>query len=124
MIKSRISNLLLFLGLLFLVWAYMYYLLITSDIPVEYSIAESLYLHVVIFISTFLFICGSITISQKRIFYISITTLTIFFIVNLLLFNLNRNAEYFTSSYAQLSIAFLLHPILIILVNIFLLTKE
>jgi hypothetical protein len=121
--KNMISNLFLLLGLFFLILSYGYRFLITSDIPVNFSVSEALNLHLLIFISTFLFICGSVTITQKKISHILITILTLFFVINLFIFNTAKSAEYFSSSYAQLSIAFLLHPILIILFNIFLITK-
>ncbi|MGE6517609.1 hypothetical protein [Lysinibacillus sphaericus] len=100
-----------------LLGAFAYRLLITSDIPVSYAIDEAITLHVLVFISTLLYICGSIIGSRNAIRYTIMAVLTLFTVLNIYL--LDMDTEYFNSSYAQIAIAFILHPLLVILVNIF-----
>ncbi len=114
--KSLISNLLLLFGTFILLGAFAYRLLITSDIPVSYAIDEAVTLHVLIFISTMLYICGSMIGSRNTIRYTVIAVLTVFMVLNIYLFN--TDAEYFDASYAQIAIVFILHPLLVILINI------
>lgn len=115
--KSLISNLLLLFGTFILLGAFAYRLLITSDIPVSYAIDEAVTLHVIIFISTMLYICGSMIVSRNTIRYTVIAVLTVFMVLNIYLFN--TDAEYFDASYAQIAIVFILHPLLVILINVF-----
>ncbi|MGE7912714.1 hypothetical protein [Lysinibacillus xylanilyticus] len=119
--KNLISNLLLLFGTFVLLGAFAYRLVITSDIPVSYAIDEAITLHVLIFISTLFYICGSISGSLNAIRYTAIAVLTLFVMLNIYL--LDTDAEYFNASYAQIAIAFILHPLLVILVNIFMQLK-
>ncbi|MFJ7187074.1 hypothetical protein [Lysinibacillus xylanilyticus] len=119
--KNLISNLLLLFGTFVLLGAFVYRLVITSDIPVSYAIDEAITLHVLIFISTLFYICGSISGSLNAIHYTAIAVLTLFVMLNIYL--LDTDAEYFNASYAQIAIAFILHPLLVILVNIFMQLK-
>lgn len=95
--------------------------MITSDIPDSYGIDEAITLHVLIFISTRFYICGSISGSLNAIRYTVIAVLTLFTVLNIYL--LDTDAEYFNASYAQIAIAFILHPLLVILLNIFMQLK-
>ncbi|MFC9540247.1 hypothetical protein ACFTQ7_10245 [Lysinibacillus sp. NPDC056959] len=120
--KNLTSSLLLMFGTFFLLGAFAYGLLITSDIPVLYAVDEAITLQVLLFISTLLTICGSIINSQNAIRYTVLAALTLFMLLNIYL--LEIDAEYFNASYAQIAIAFVLHPFLIILVNIFVQFKK
>lgn len=106
--KNLISNLLLLFGTFVLLGAFAYRLVITYDIPVSYAIDEAITLHVLIFISTLFYICGSISGSLIAIRYTAIAVLTLFVMLNIYL--LDTDAEYFNASYAQIAIAFILHP--------------
>ncbi|WP_427109112.1 hypothetical protein [Lysinibacillus xylanilyticus] len=119
--KNLISNLLLLFGTFVLLGSFAYRLLITSDIPVSYAIDEAIILHVLIFISTLLYVYGSIIGSRNAIRYTLIAVLTLFTVLNIYLFDTDE--EYFDASYAQIAIAFILHPLLVILVNIFMQLK-
>ncbi|KPN94289.1 hypothetical protein AO843_23445 [Lysinibacillus sp. ZYM-1] len=119
--KNLISNLLLLFGSFVLLGSFAYRLLITSDIPVSYGMDEAITLHVLLFISTLLYICGSIISSQNGIHYTVIAVLALFMMLNI--YFLNSDAEYFDVSYAQIAIAFILHPLFVILMNIFMLLK-
>lgn len=126
--KHTVANLFFLLGTISFVCACIHKLLITSDIPVAYTVSEAIVLHLLLFLFTLSFICGAILISQKRIRHMLMAILTLLLILGLSTFKMQSNAEYFTSSYAQLSLAFVIHPLLILLINIFLLkypaTKE
>ncbi|MFJ8515932.1 hypothetical protein [Lysinibacillus xylanilyticus] len=119
--KNLISNLLLLFGTFVLLGAFAYRLVITSDIPVSCAIDEAITLHVLVFISTLFYICGSISGSLNAIRYTVIAVLTLFTVLNIYL--LDTDAEYFNASYAQIAVAFILHPLLVILVNIFMQLK-
>jgi len=119
--KNLISNLLLLFGTFVLLGAFAYRLLITSDIPVSYTANEAIALHVLIYISTLLYIFGSIIGSQNAIRYVVIAVLTLFTVLNIYLFD--TDAEYYDASYAQIALAFILHPLLVIFVNIFMQLK-
>ena len=119
--ENLISNLLLLFGTFVLLGAFAYRLLITSYIPVSYAIDEAMILHVLLFSSTLLFVYGSIIGSQNAIRYTLIAVLTLFTMLNIFLFD--TDAEYFGASYAQIAIAFIMHPLLVILVNIFMQLK-
>ncbi len=121
---NKTSYLLLIAGTLMGIFTFFYFLLITSDIPVSYSIKESLYFHAFLFTSTFTIICGSILVSNKKVNFSLISYFVIILFMSLLLFNQVKNAEYFSSSYAQMIFSFVFHSILIVLINILLAFKK
>ncbi len=118
--ENSTSKLFVWLGIAAYTLAFIYFLIITSDIPVKYSTSEAIYVHIILFVSTALFLFGTLLITKKHIRYYFIAGFSIFFILNLSLFTTHMSAEYFSSSFAQLSSAFVLSPLFILLTNVFL----
>lgn len=119
----KFSNFLFILGVFILFSAYLIQLVITSDIPVNFSISEAIFLQLVLFISTVLFIFASILLSKKSTRYVVIAIFTLIFVVTLSSFLTDTDAEYFTVSYALLTLPFVLQPLLLVLLNEFLIIK-
>lgn len=112
------------IGIFFGIIAIFHNFVITSDIPIEYTVNEAIQGHILLFISTFFLIIGSIQFEKKLtkgIFFVLFLLLAIF---NWSTFKSHVNAEYFDSSYAQLSISYILHFALISFVNGYLLIKS
>lgn len=118
--KKIISPSLLVIGSTLLLCALNLLYFITSDIPINYSTNEAIFVHLFVFVATLIVIISSLQISKKsRI--IVIIFFTLFASVNLLRFINDTTAEYYNSSFALLTLAFILQPLLIVLFNIFLL---
>lgn len=125
MFKNIFPKIVLSIGVFFLILSLGSYLLMTSDIPVKYSITEAVYLHIFLFISTLAFILFSLLIQHKRTRYILIAWISLYFIMSLSHFKIKSDVSmYFTTSYAQIVLAFVLHPLLILIINFFLLKNQ
>ncbi|MCP1144509.1 hypothetical protein [Lysinibacillus endophyticus] len=118
-IKGAISYISLVIGLILLFIGFLYYLIITSDIPVSFTLAESKVAQGTILASTFAFLLGSLLNLNKKVRTILIGILSISFIINLShLTTASRGAEYFTLEFVHLILSFVIQPVLIIFVNI------
>jgi hypothetical protein len=112
------------IGIIIGIIAIFHNFVITSDIPIEYTVNEAIQGHILLFISTFFIIIGSIQFEKKLTKSIFFIFFLILAIVNWSIFKSHANADYFDSSYAQLSISYMLHSALISLINGYLLIKN
>ena len=116
--KEDITYISLPIGFILLFFAVIHYYVITSDIPVTFTAAEALVAQGMVFASTVAFILGSLWNPNEKVRLILLVVLSILFIMNLSGFVRDTQATYFTPEFVQLTLPFVVQPLLIIAVNI------
>ena len=112
-IKHILSYTLLFLGFLTLFFAHIDQLIITSDIPIQFTTAEAQFTHLLLLVSFLLILSGLVLLKHPRTLRLLFITLSLFSVLSISLFFMHKRAEYFTEEYALLIIPFVINPVLL-----------
>ncbi|WP_226577446.1 hypothetical protein [Halobacillus litoralis] len=122
--KKMVMNLFLILGVISGGSGFLYRMLITSDIPVTYSISEALAVHVLFALSAVCFLIGSSLLQTLKENAVAGMCFAFILIVNLLFLSVHIGAEYFNSSFAQLELSSLLYSSVVLLYNGYLIINQ
>lgn len=121
--RNMISIVYLISGALSAIIATFYRFLITSDIPVSYTISEGLTVQIMFAISTVFFLFALISLeSYKRTIFVGVIFSLIFFF-DILIFRIHIGADYYDSSYAQLQLSSLINFGIVMLFSYYLTVK-
>lgn len=122
--RNLIAMVYLILGVLCAGFATFYRLLITSDIPVSYTISEGLVVQIMFGISTIFFLFASSSLKSNKGKNIIASLFSLLFVWNISMFTIHTDADYYDSSYAQLQLSSLLNSGIVMFFNYYLIVKS
>ncbi len=98
--------------------------LMTSDIPVSYTISEGLVVQIMFSISTIFFLFASSSLKSNKGNMILGILFSLTFVCNMIIFTSHIGADYYNSSFAQLQLSSLLNSGIIMFFNYYLIVKN